>query len=97
MEKHHKRFMIFMIAFLVIAFLLWAWQRKNQAAINDVIDQPPSNEFSDPYSWPAGYVPGQTPAFQSTVNVYADNPLLSTLSYQYIPIFGMVGMTAVGG
>lgn len=62
---------------------------------------PVSNNFDAPFYWNAGiypgdnYVSGGNSPFNSTVNVLAQNPLLGSLSLQYFPLFGFVGMSGI--
>lgn len=102
MTEAHKKLIYFVAALVAIALALNYFFNKRAAemqaaADNSPVVPAPSAGFYEPYYYPsAGNFPASIP-MESTVNVYVDNPALAGLNNQYIPIFGLVGMTAVSG
>lgn len=98
MTDQQKHAVYFLAGLVGIALLLRWWTNRPAP----VVEEPPANDFYAPYSWPAGgWFPGPNMnggnvPFESVVNVYVDNPALAGIANQYIPMFGLVGMTAVG-
>jgi len=96
MDEKHKKLAWFIAGILGVAILLWWLEKRSTATVTETETPPESNDFYAPYEWPNGIYPDVQP-FQSTVNVYVDNPAINTLAYQYIPTFGLVGMVGVQG
>lgn len=76
-----------------LAILLY-WMEANRAKQKTIIaanaaEKEPDFAGTWNYTAPAA-------GFQSTINVYADNPLAAGLAYQYMPIFGLVGFNSAG-
>lgn len=102
MTKAHKDLIYLLAALVTIATALHYFVGKKTsemlaAAANVPAEPAPNAGFYEPYLYPS---PGNYPAtipMESTVNVYVDNPALAGLNNQYIPMFGLVGMTAVSG
>lgn len=95
MDAEQKKLAYFLAALAIVALVLHFLYAKMQAQNTAAVTPPDNDDFYAPYYYPS---PGNYPAvqpFESTVNVYADNPLLGTLAYQYIPIFGLVGIQSV--
>lgn len=99
MTEQNKR-AVYLIAALVAVIIILEWLKGRNQTVAEVAQE---NPFQAPYFWPNGIYPGVTnmngglSPFESTVNVYVDNPALAGLANQYIPMFGFVGMTAVKG
>lgn len=99
MTDQNKR-AVYLIAALVAVIIVLEWLSRRNAV---QVVPAENDQFTAPYFWPNGIYPGVTnmnggiSPFESTVNVYVDNPALAGLSNQYIPMFGFVGMTAVKG
>lgn len=83
----------------VVLFLLLRWLKNRNTPTEEETAQ---EDYTDPYGWP---VPGIAPnygitnggaPFQSVVNVNANWDPYSGLTREYIPMFGFVGVTAVG-
>lgn len=98
MTEQNKKALWFILAILIIAYVLNRVINSRNAEYAQVVDSAPVNNFYAPYYYTVpGVDPSNTPGFESTVNVYVDNPALAGLDNKYIPIFGLVGMTAVSG
>lgn len=97
MNDQQKRLVYFLAALILIAALLRYWLRIRAAQIEAAVTPPPGPDFYAPYFWPSPGIYPETAPFESTVNVYVDNPLAGALAYQYIPVFGLVGMVGVNG
>lgn len=90
---------------LVLMFL----RRKPETILDAVEDVTANagtsnnNQFYDPFYYTTAGIPdlsivlngGDSP-FNSQINVMLNNPMLGALSNKYIPMFGFVGVTAVG-
>jgi len=98
MEPKTKRALWFVAALVIVALILkyFTDHKSVPVQVGETEAAPDSSQFYAPYYYPsAGIFPDSIP-FESTVSVYVENPALGLLSNQYIPIFGLVGMTAVG-
>lgn len=99
MTEANKRALYLFVTLAIVVIVLEFLSRRKPA----VLQAPAQDDFAAPYYWPNGIYPGPynmngaASPFESTVNVYLDNPALAGLSNQYIPMFGFVGMTAVKG
>lgn len=97
-DANKRALWLFVLLAAVVIFLEFLARRKPA-----VLESPPQEDFNAPYYWPNGIYPGvqnmngALSPFESTVNVYLENPALAGLANQYIPMFGFVGMTAVKG
>lgn len=95
---------VYLLAVLVgIGFVLWWIEKRRADAVQEVTAPATGPDFAAPYYWsnPGIYddpriLNGANAPFNSVVNVYVDNPAVAGLANQYIPLFGFVGMTAVG-
>lgn len=92
-----------------VAWFLW---QRNIAAqkVTDTVPEGVSNQgnpendpFYAPYYWTTpGVAPspiilnGAAEPFQSIINVQVNSDVAQMMARQYIPMFGMVGVTAVG-
>lgn len=85
------------LVFIAILLMIYFWI-KIPSKVVQAQDETQTDPFLAPYYWPAAGYPADGfmnsgPAFSSTITVLAQNPLLGSLSQQYIPMFGFVGMT----
>ena len=78
-----------------LAILLY-WMAARRTREKTIIAANAAKENAEPdFAGTWNYV-GPPAGFQSTINVYADNPLAAGLAYQYMPIFGLVGFNTAG-
>lgn len=84
----------------VAIWAIWNFSRR-PGPVTQAINETASNPFAEPFYQTNPGVQDSTttggfPPFESntTVNVYAD--ALSGISNKYIPMFGFVGVTAIG-
>lgn len=84
----------------IAALAIWSFSRR-PTAVQVAVEETVSNPFTEPYYQTNPGVQdvsttGGLPPFQSdlTVNVYADP--LAGISNKYIPMFGFVGVAAIG-
>ena len=101
MTPENKK-VLYLVSAVAAAGLFFAYFSRRSGPASAVTPAADAG-FNSPYFWPTpGIYPdpsilnGSTVPFESTVNVYVENPAISQLSNQYIPMFGFVGMTAVG-
>lgn len=97
MTEENKRAILVLAICVIGIWLLSLWMKPAQTS--EPVESA-DDGFYAPYYWPNGINPSDGymnggPAFNSTVNVYAENPALGQLANQYIPIFGLVGMAGV--
>ena len=96
MDKNTKLGVWFFAIQIALALVLY-WMGRNAANKKPEVVTPPSEpDFYAPWNYTNPGIPPDAPGFQSTVNVYIDNPLAGALSYQYMPIFGLVGFNTNG-
>jgi len=97
-----ERQKVYMKAALAVVILLIVWLIMRQRASNVVMPPPTMNSFQAPYFTTNPGIPdsqfilngGPTFNASNTVNVNANGG--NGLSNSYMPLFGLVGMTAVG-
>jgi hypothetical protein len=86
---------------VAVLVFIWWWLRK-PGAVQQAVQQQAANPWSGPFlqtnpgiNDQMTWLMSQPPQFnaQNTLNYY--NGEISGLSRQYIPMFGLVGMTAV--
>lgn len=80
----------------VALFAWWLFNQQGDTSIS--IDDLSDEELTyNPYDQTnPGIYDGNFPGFNSTINLELENPLLGSLSRQYIPLFGMIGVVATG-
>lgn len=85
------------------ALALWANYRRKPATPLQVVEEvaPDNSPFYAPYYWGnPGISPNGTtgggPTFSGDVTVNVSADALSGLTNKYIPLFGFVGVTAIG-
>jgi len=100
MNKENKLAIGLLVLILIFAFLWYRRRAPLQAAANalGVVDP-----FAAPYYWTTPGVPdltqvvnGANQPFVSVINVNANIDAYSGLNNNYIPMFGMVGVTGSG-
>lgn len=90
----------------VVALLLtWLFLRrpKTQVELVEDVAAAPNMQFYEPYYFTTpgiadlpGVLNGSDSPFNSQIDIYLSNPALGALANKYIPMFGFVGVTAVG-
>jgi len=95
--KENQKALLFALALLLIGILLHRFTKSKAPEVpNEIAEDPPNEDFYAPYYWPTPGVYPESSPFESTVSVFIDANPINSLSQQYIPMFGLVGMTAVG-
>lgn len=95
-----------MLAVTVIVLFLW-WKRSqwlnSNSTPDDVMDMGANSLFTNPYWYTNPGIPdmpqilnGSTSPFNSVINVGVNVDAYSGLSNDYMPMFGMVGVTGFG-
>jgi len=92
----------YMKAAIAVAILVVVWLIMRQRANNVVLPPPTMNSFQAPYFTTNPGIPDNQfvlnggPTFTATNNVNVTAFGGNGLSNSYMPLFGLVGMTAVG-
>lgn len=86
----------------LIGIVLWFLMKRKQNAVLGEVNTPPSlqdqftNDIINPINTNPSTLFGGPNAFQSSINVNVSGNALSYLTNKYIPLFGFVGVTAIG-
>jgi len=88
-----KQFDIFALIVAIALFVWYYWTKHNGAQAAETPGQI-SGAFPQNVNWPMTSVPASSyaPPTIGQISLNIKNPALSSLSNQYIPLFGMVGM-----
>lgn len=93
MSEQNKIATVFIAAMLLLAYFMF---RRSRQTVSEIISGP---DFYSPYYSTNPGIPDDPITLNGGDNVFNlnfDIPELAGLSNKYIPIFGLVGMTAVG-
>jgi len=101
----NKKYYLWASVAAIAIILIWLNRREKTPIeeISEVVETPQNLQFYEPYYYtnagifdsPAN-LNGATSPFQSQIDVYLSNPVIGELTNKYIPMFGFVGVTAVG-
>lgn len=102
MDQKERTLMGVTMALFIIVVVWMIMTRRKNSAVPDVVPQYSDSGFYDPYNWLTpgvypGSVNGNGPTFNATNTINVQTGQIAGLSNSYMPLFGLVGMTAVAG
>lgn len=95
MGSDKKGSVTFAIIIAGLVAIFWFLDRGQKKSVAAIVEPAPQDAFAAAYS-PGYTTDWATKGFQSTININLPNPGLGMLNSSYIPVFGLVGMTAIG-